>query len=69
MERAIGDLSGRELAERYAGESAWLNGERAIVGGRLLPAAIVGSLESPLRVEFSWHAVARVMENGGRFRA
>lgn len=57
-------------AEKYAGEICTLDGEPARIVGRLLPFAIVRTIrDGGPAFEYAWETVARVMENGGNFRA
>ena len=45
-----------------------LNGVRAKITGRLQSFPHVSQLDPPYQsVEYSWYAVARVVENGGEF--
>jgi len=46
-----------------------LNGKRAFIMGRYLDYAIIGVVDSPLQVEFSWSAVVRVMSANRAFIA
>ena len=53
----------------FVGASCTLNGTRAIIIGRSLDHAIVATLPDGPSYEWSWSAVARIMEAGGTFRA
>ena len=54
------------IADRWAGETCWLNGKEAKVTGRLNRFATVGTLDGSQRFEYSWHTVNRVMLYKGR---
>ena len=62
-------------SERYAGERCTLNGQDAIIGGRLCDFARVSTLPpknrkgyTPMQGEWAWDTVHRIMENGGAFK-
>ena len=56
----------QEIADKYAACDCTLNGRPARIVGRMLDYALVRSEHG--QCEFSWFAVARIMQNdGGRF--
>lgn len=59
----------KQIADRYSGQGCTLNGEPAKITGRLNSRATVASLTTATSVEFSWAAVARIMADGGNFKA
>jgi hypothetical protein len=55
-------------AENMTGTACTLNGIPAVVCGRLNAFATVAALDpAGPRAEFSWHAVANVLDSGGTF--
>lgn len=68
--RVMPEPDRRELAERAREIGATLNGRPAIVAGVRNTFATVADRETGLEAEWSWFAVAHVLnESGGRFRA
>ena len=59
-----------ETKRQLIAATVTLDGRPAKISGRLLGYAVVGSLEQPLTsVQYSWEAVARIVEQGGAFRS
>ena len=60
----------KSIAEKFSGEYCKLDGQVAIVCGRLNNWATISSIDEPSKsVEFSWPAVRVVMANGGNFKS
>ena len=57
------------IAEKYSGAECTLDGHRARVRGKLCDFAKVGQCPSGPEYDFAWPTVARVMENGGKFKS
>ena len=58
----------QEIADQWAGESCWLDGQRAKVCGRLNQFATIAVLPDGYSCEFTWGQVDNVMKCcGGHF--
>lgn len=57
-----------DVRNRWTGKSCKLNGQPAIIGGRLLAFATVRTLDGRMIGQWSWLTVERIMNNGGEFR-
>ena len=57
------------LAETYTGAACTLDGRPARIVGRLNPFATVATLPDGPSYQFAWETVARVMAQGGVFKA
>ena len=53
----------------FVGDECTIDGKPATVTGRQLDFGIVAELPHGLRVEFAWPTIARIMDNGGRFKS
>ena len=59
----------RKIADRYTGERCYLDGAPARITGRLNSVGTVAPDDPAVSsVEFSWHAINRIMQAGGYFR-
>jgi len=57
----------KEIADKWTGYTCLLNGEKAVIKGRLLKFPIVASIESDLTIEYSWSTVDRIMKRDRKF--
>lgn len=57
------------LIERSRTLEITLDGEPAVIGGRLLKFGFVGTLNGSKRFEWSWAAIERVLNSGGQFKS
>ena len=59
----------RTLADQYTAQDCTLDGQPAIISGRLCDCAYICLLGSMGRVAFSWYTVDRIMQAGGHFKS
>ena len=55
----------KHIADQYAGQECYLDGQKAKISGRLDQFATVATLDGSRQVVFAWPAVARIMETAG----
>lgn len=57
----------QDVKNRWTGAACTLNGEPAIISGRLHVFAVIRTLDGRMVGHWSWLAVERIMQNGGDF--
>jgi hypothetical protein len=57
----------KAIADQYSGAACYLDGVPAKIVGRANEFATVAALNSAAAVQYSWHAVNRIMRDRGRF--
>jgi hypothetical protein len=63
------DRETRAFADQWTGLRCWLDGEPAMVCGRLNTFATVVTMDNAKAIQFSWHTVNRIMNGTGEFKA
>lgn len=58
-----------DMANRWTGAQCYLDGQLAIIAGRLLPHAIVSTMDNSKQVEFAWPTVERIMFGRMEFKS